>query len=449
MSAAAPPVLLALADRLASPEAAVAVVGLGYVGLPLAVALAESGARVVGIDAQAARAESVARGLSHVGDVSPARVAAQVSPGGTGRLTATTRFDAVEGVDAVVTCVPTPLRKSKDPDISFIVEASRSVAQHARRGQLVVLESTTYPGTTEELLVPLLRERGLRPGEDVAVAFSPERVDPGNARFDLRNTPKVYGGLTPGCAAAARALYQRTCSTLVEVSSPAAAEMVKLLENTFRSVNIGLVNEFALICRRLGLDVWEIVDAAATKPFGFMPFRPGPGLGGHCIPVDPQYLAWKLRSLNFTARFIELADAVNSMMPDHVVGVVADALNERRRALNGARILVLGVTYKKDVADVRESPALQVIALLLAKGADVTFADPYVEEVEAGGRRLRTVALDAEALAAADCVVIATDHSCHDAALIARAARLVVDTRNAMGALLLAHPSLREKVRRI
>ncbi|MEM7244254.1 MAG: nucleotide sugar dehydrogenase, partial [Acidobacteriota bacterium] len=351
--------------------------------------------------------------------------------------------------DAVIICVPTPLRKTKDPDISHVVAASEMVAERARPGQLVVLESTTYPGTTEEILVPLLRQHGLEPGVDVAVAFSPERVDPGNETHGLRNTPKVVGGFTPGCLDAAVALYRRTCDTVVPVSSPSTAEMVKLLENTFRSVNIGLVNEFALICHRLGLDVWEVVDAAATKPFGFMPFRPGPGLGGHCIPVDPHYLAWKLRSLDFTARFIELADAINSRMPEHVLAVVSDALNDRSRPLRGSKVLVLGVTYKPDVADVRESPALALLDLLNRKGAAVEYHDPLVPEVVVGDRHLRSTELSDEALRGAEVVLIATDHGCYDAARIAREASLVVDTRNATGPVLAADPSLREKIRRI
>ena len=439
----------ALVAKLSGAAPTVAVVGLGYAGLPLAVALAQSGARVIGVDTDAARVSEIGRGGSPVSDVSDAAVASLVSAAGDGpRLTATTDFDRVAAADAILICVPTPLRKNKDPDLSFVLEASRAVCARARAGQLVVLESTTSPGTTEDVLAPMLAMRGLVPGRDVAVAFSPERVDPGNATYTLRNTPKVIGGMTPACAAAARALYARTCDRVVEVSSPAAAEMVKLLENTFRSVNIGLVNEFALICRRLGLDVWEIVEAAATKPFGFMSFQPGPGLGGHCIPVDPQYLAWKLRSLNFTARFIELADAVNSVMPDHVVSIVADALNDRGRAVRGSRIMVLGVTYKRDVADVRESPALHVLALLMAKGADVAFHDPFVERLEVAGRTLVRVELD-RALGGAECVLIVTDHGCYDFARIAARAPLIVDTRNATGRAVAADPSLRLKVHRI
>jgi UDP-N-acetyl-D-glucosamine dehydrogenase len=411
--------------------------------------MARSGARVVGLDVAPERVAAVNEGRSHLLDVTDDDLRPLVGGDGPGRVRATTDPAVLAEADAIVVCVPTPLRKSKDPDISHVVQASERVASHARPGQLVVLESTTYPGTTLDILVPLLAERGLGPGRDVAVAFSPERVDPGNRQFGLRNTPKVVGGCTPACERAASTLYSRTCERIVTVSSPTAAEMVKLLENTFRSVNIALVNEFALICRRLGLDVWEIIDAAATKPFGFMPFRPGPGLGGHCIPVDPHYLAWKLRSLNFTARFVELADAINSQMPAHVVDVVADALNERACALRGSRILALGVTYKPDVADIRESPALAVLALLAEKGAVLSFHDPHVAGVEVGALRLQGVSLDEQAVRGADVVLVLTDHAAFDLEAVVRTARLVVDTRNATGPLLARDPSLRDHVRRI
>jgi len=437
-----------LEERLSAGSPRVGVVGLGYVGLPLAVALAESGARVVGVDVMPDRVDAVRKGRSHVGDV-PSSALAPLVAGKDPALVVTTDMDALCEVDAAILCVPTPLRRTKDPDISHVVEASRAVAQRARPGQLVVLESTTYPGTTEEILVPMLRERGLEPGRDACVAFSPERVDPGNRTFALKNTPKIVGGVTPTCTRAAVALYSRTCDRVVTVSSPAAAETVKLLENTFRSVNIGLVNEFALICRRLGLDVWEIVDAASTKPFGFMRFSPGPGLGGHCIPVDPQYLAWKLRGLNFNARFIELADAINSAMPEHVVGVLMDALNDSGRALRGARVLALGVTYKRDVADVRESPALHVLALLAEKGAVVSFHDPHVAEVDVSGEKLRSVEMTPDTLASADAVLILTDHGCYDPDAIAHAARLIVDTRNLTAPAIARDPALRTRIHRI
>lgn len=437
--------LAALPERLAGPEAFVAVIGLGYVGLPLVLALAESGARVVGIDVSEGLCERLNDGDSHIGDIPSARLQAAVEAG----FRATTDHAVLSRVDAAIICVPTPLRKSKDPDISYIVAASRALAEHARAGQLVVLESTTYPGTTEEILVPLLQERGLEPGRDVAVAFSPERVDPGNARFGIRNTPKVVGGVTPRCTAAAQALYGRCCETLVPVSSPAAAETVKLLENVFRSVNIGLVNEFALICRQLDLDVWEVIEAASTKPFGFMPFWPGPGLGGHCIPVDPHYLAWKLRSHDFTARFVELADAVNSRMPFHVLEVVSDALNEARKPVNGSRVLVLGVAYKPDVADVRESPALAVIKLLQDKGAHVRFHDPYVRQVRIGGEALDGVDLSEDQVQAADCVLLLTHHSAFDLTWVLERAELLVDTRNATKAARAALPARAVRVRLI
>lgn len=434
-----------LPARLAGPEAFVAVIGLGYVGLPLVLALAESGARVVGIDVSEALCARLSRGESHIGDIPSARLQAALEGG----FEATTDHTVLSRVDAAIICVPTPLRKSKDPDISYIVAASRALAEHARAGQLVVLESTTYPGTTEEILVPLLQERGLEPGRDIAVAFSPERVDPGNARFGIRNTPKVVGGVTATCTAAAEALYGRCCETLVPVSSPAAAETVKLLENVFRSVNIGLVNEFALICRQLELDVWEVIEAASTKPFGFMPFWPGPGLGGHCIPVDPHYLAWKLRSHDFTARFVELADAVNSRMPFHVLEVVGDALNDARKALNGSRVLVLGVAYKPGVADVRESPALAVIKLLQDKGAEVAYHDPYVPSVRMGDATLEGVALTAPRLAEADCVLLLTHHAELDLVAVLQHAECVVDTRNATKAARAALPERADRVRLI
>jgi UDP-N-acetyl-D-glucosamine dehydrogenase len=445
MSVPLSPALEALVDRLGGARPVVAVVGLGYVGLPLCVELARSGAEVLGLDVHAGLCAQLNEGRSHVGDISDAELQEAVKAG----FSASVDPSRVARADAVVICVPTPLRKTKDPDISYIVAAGKAIAAHARKGQLVVLESTTYPGTTEEIIVPMLEERGLVPGVDVAVAFSPERVDPGNPKYGIRNTPKVVGGLTPACSAAAAALYRRCCDHVHPVSSPAAAETVKLLENTFRMVNIGLVNEFALVCRRLGLDVWEVIDAASTKPFGFMPFRPGPGLGGHCIPVDPHYLAWKLRAHNFTTRFVELADAVNSAMPEHVVDVVTDALNERERAVKGSRILALGAAYKPDISDVRESPALEVFEKLLHRGAKLAYNDPHVPEVQFGGHTMTSVPLSAEALAEADAVVVLTDHKVYDWDLVLRASRVVVDARNATQKARAAAPELAGKVRRI
>ncbi len=400
---------------------------MGYVGLPLAVELAASGLEVVGIDVSEEKVRSISEGRSYVLDVPSERLAPLVREG---RLRATTEFVAVAGLDTINVCVPTPLRKTREPDLSYVVEAVSAIAEHMRPGQLLILESTTYPGTTEEIIVPLLRDRGLEPGKDVEVAFSPERTDPGNKQFTTRTIPKVVGGLTPRANEAAIALYSRCVEQVVPVSSPKVAEMVKLLENTFRSVNIALVNEMAMLCDRLGIDVWEVIEAAATKPFGFMPFYPGPGLGGHCIPVDPHYLTWKARAEGFEPRFIELAGQINAQKPLFVVGKIADVLNRHRKPVNGSRVFVLGVAYKRDVDDVRESPALDVIALLVERGAEVAFADPFVRTIEVAGQRLERVEPTAEQVASADVVVLLTDHSAFDYADIAAHARVIVDTRN-------------------
>ncbi len=434
--------LAGLLERLSGPSPVIGVVGLGYVGLPLCVELAGTGAQVYGLDISESLCAALNAGRSHVGDVSDSALAGAVAAG----FRASTDAVCVERCDAVIICVPTPLRKTKDPDISYIIAAGQSVAAHARAGQLIVLESTTYPGTTQEILVPMLKERGLTPGEDIAVAFSPERVDPGNPRYGIRNTPKVVGGVTPACTLAAEALYRRCCDTVFPVSSPAAAETVKLLENTFRMVNIGLVNEFALVCRRLGLDVWEIIDAASTKPFGFMTFKPGPGLGGHCIPVDPHYLAWKLRAHGFTTRFVELADAVNSAMPEHVVSVVGDALNHAERSVKGSRILALGVAYKPDISDVRESPAIEVLSLLHGRGARLSYSDPYVPSLKLDSGIMHSVVLDAQALREADAVVVLTDHRSYDWELVLKEARVIVDARNATARARAVAPELASKV---
>jgi UDP-N-acetyl-D-glucosamine dehydrogenase len=418
-----------LAGKLSSRRATVAVIGMGYVGLPLACEFARGGFSVVGIDVDAAKVEGIQRGRSHVQDVPDAQLGPLVEAKS---LLATREFSALAECDAVVICVPTPLRKTRDPDISYIVSAVDEIARYLHRGMLVVLESTTYPGTTEEVILPKLESTGLKVGEDFFLAFSPERVDPGNPRFTTRNTPKILGGVTPGCTQAAQALYGQAIETVIPVSSTRAAEMVKLLENTFRSVNIGLVNEVALMCDRLGLDVWEIIDAAATKPFGFMRFYPGPGLGGHCIPIDPHYLSWKLKTLNYTARFIELASEINGQMPHHVVNKVVDALNDQGKSVRGARLFVLGVAYKKDVGDVRESPALDVVKLLADRGADVRYNDPYAAEIVIdGGKRYRSVPLVREELERADLVIIITDHSDYDYGFIVAHSRRVLDTRNA------------------
>ena len=460
----ASPSLLDLHARIASREAIVAVVGLGYVGIPLAVAYAEAGFRVVGVDSNVQRVQTMREGRSPVEDISDARltpITAQVSALYTNRprdveapgfLAVTSDFDLLSLADAVVICVPTPLSNTKDPDLSFILAVTDEIAQRLRPGVLVVLESTTYPGTTEELILPMLehpedsrhRRSGdnhrttrspLVVGRDFFLAFSPERIDPGRTDYGVANTPKVVGGVTGACLQVATELYSAIVERVVPVSRPKAAELVKLLENTFRSVNIALVNELAMWCDRLEVDVWEVIDAAATKPFGFMPFRPGPGLGGHCIPVDPKYLAWKLRVLDFPAQFIELAAEINASMPRHVMEKVSQALNDDSKAVRNSNVLVLGVAYKPNVSDVRESPALDLVRLLLKGGANVHFNDPHVPEICVDGTVLRSVPLDESLLREADCVVIETDHAEFDWNHIVRHARTIVDTRNATAAV--------------
>lgn len=415
-----------LRERLAGAPT-VGVVGLGYVGLPLAVAFAESGATVLGVDLDPGRVASIAAGRSFIEDVSTDALAALVKAE---RLSAVSRFESLKDADAIVICVPTPLRKSKEPDISFIVGAADAVAAVARAGQLVVLESTTYPGTTQDVLVPRFEARGLEVGREVFLAFSPERIDPGNHRYTLRNIPKVVGGLTAVCGELAAALYGRITPEVVCVSSPAAAEMIKLLENTFRSVNIALANEFAIMCRRLGISVWEVIAGAATKPFGFMPFYPGPGLGGHCLPSDPYYLSWRVRLAGYEPRFIAFADEINTHMPAYVVQMVTDALNDLRRSVRDSRILCLGVAYKANVGDTRDSPALEIIDLLRGKGALVAYHDPFVPSVTVGGARLESIRWPAD-VAAYDAVVVLTAHTGYDWPAIVGQARLVLDTRNA------------------
>jgi UDP-N-acetyl-D-glucosamine dehydrogenase len=418
-----------LIERIRSRRANLAVIGLGYVGLPLACEFSRSGFTVQGIEVDASKVGGLKEGRSHVQDVPEDQLRALLQKD---RLRPTTDFSVLRDCDAAIICVPTPLRKTRDPDISYIVAAVEEIARFLHPGLLVVLESTTYPGTTEEIILPKLEAKGMRVGRDFFLAFSPERVDPANPRFNTRNTPKILGGATDVCGRVARELYEKAIDRIIPVSSTRAAEMVKLLENTFRSVNIGLVNEVALMCDRLGLNVWEVIDAAATKPFGFMPFYPGPGLGGHCIPIDPHYLSWKLKTLNYTARFIELAAEINGQMPHYVVDKVVDVLNDARKSVRGARILVLGVAYKKDVGDVRESPALDVIKLLADRGAEIRFNDPYASEITIdGGQTYRSVPLDAEGLRSADVVIIVTDHSAYDYRLIVAESRRVLDTRNA------------------
>lgn len=421
-----------LLSKITQRTARVAVLGLGYVGLPLVAAFSEAGFNVIGIDPDKRKVDTVRRGESHIQDVPDEQVARLVAAG---RLTATTDFAALKEADAVSICVPTPLRKTGDPDLSFILNATEELAKYMHPGMVVVLESTTYPGTTREILLPKLgAEKGLAVGENFFLAFSPERVDPGRKDWTTINTPKVIGGITPACGEVASTWYAQALECVIPVSSAETAEMTKLLENTFRMINIGLVNEMALMCDRLGIDVWEVIEAAASKPFGFMKFTPGPGLGGHCIPIDPLYLSWKLKALNYTARFIEVADQVNISMPHHVVTLIQNALNDEGKALKGAKVLVLGAAYKKDIDDLRESPALDVMVTLLAHQADVSYHDPYVPVVRLDGDTLHSMPLSPETLAGADCVVVITDHSAFDWEMIGRHARLIVDTRNAMKA---------------
>lgn len=416
-----------LVARFRGHTAHVAVIGLGYVGLPLAVRFAEAGYQVTGIELDRRKIDAIARSESYIDDIPSSALAALPN------LTATSDFSVLAQCDGVSICVPTPLNKTGDPDMSFIATATEAVAQHIHRGMAVVLESTTYPGTTTELVLPQLEQSGLRVGEDFFLAFSPERVDPGRTDYTTRNTPKVVGGVTPACLEVVTAFYGQAIDRLVPVSSPEAAEMVKLYENTFRSVNIGLANELQLMCDKLGLDAWEVLDAAATKPFGFMKFTPGPGLGGHCIPIDPLYLSWKLRTLQYNARFIELASEINTEMPRYWVQKVQDLLNEAGKAVKGSRVLVLGVAYKKDVSDIRESPALDIIHLLEEKGAHVDYHDPHVPAFQHDGVEMTGVTdLDA-ALRAADCAVIVTDHSVYDWTQVQALSPLIVDTRRAMG----------------
>jgi UDP-N-acetyl-D-glucosamine dehydrogenase len=388
-----------------------------------------AGYRVIGFDVQQKVVDNLNAGRSHVGDVAAAAVAQAVKDK---KFTATTDLSRLGEPDVISICVPTPLSKTKDPDVSYVLAATDSVKKALRRGQLVILESTTYPGTTRELMLPALEATGLKVGTDFFLAFSPERVDPGNPKWHTRNTPKVIGGITPACLEVTLALYQPAIETLVPVSSPEAAELVKILENTFRSVNIGLVNEMAIVCDKLGVDVWEVIEAAATKPFGFMKFTPGPGVGGHCIPLDPHYLAWKMRTLNYRTRFIELAGEINAAMPEYWVARVVDRLNDQGKSVRGSRVLILGVAYKKDIDDIRESPALDVIRLLHQRGALVGYHDPYLPRLREDGLDLASRPLDAATLREHDCVVIVTDHSKVDYALVAREAKVVVDTRHAL-----------------
>ena len=419
-----------LRKKIESRTAQVGIVGLGYVGLPLAAEFARSGFEVTGIDVDPRKVSAINRGLSHVRDVPSEEVARLVKQG---LLRAAKDYGPVAELDTVNICVPTPLRKTKDPDLSFILAAVEEIQKHLHRGMLVILESTTYPGTTEEFILPRLAETGLKVGRDFFLCFSPERVDPGNSQFNTRNIPKVVGGVTPACTELGALFYRQAIEQVVPVSSTKVAEMVKLLENTFRSINIGLANEMALMCDRMKIDVWEVIEAAATKPFGFMPFYPGPGLGGHCIPVDPFYLSWKAKMDGFEARFIELAGLINAAMPPFVVSKVQAALNQRGKPVKNSRIHVLGVAYKKDIGDVRESPALDVLALLAKLGARLSYSDPQVPRVKLDGLELQSQPV-LPSCRQADCVALLTDHTAFDYAAIAKCSRLIVDTRNAFRA---------------
>lgn len=418
-----------LKKKILSKKAKIGIIGLGYVGLPLAVTFAKNGFKVFGIDIDKNRVEKLKRGESYILDVPKSDLAIVKK---TRNLAVTTDFDVIRKLDAVIICVPTPLYKTREPDVSYIVSAVRNIKKHMKRGQIIVLESTTYPGTTEEVMLPVLEGGGMKEGRDFYLAFSPERVDPGNPKYDTKNTPKIIGGISKGSTELAKTLYEQAIDTIVPVSDAKVAEMVKLLENTFRIVNIGMVNELMIMCDRLGINVWEVIEAAKTKPYGFMPFYPGPGVGGHCIPVDPIYLSWKARMHGFEARFIDLASYVNSEMPHYVVTKISDGLNMRRLSLKGAKVLVLGVAYKKDVKDLRESPALEIVELLDRKGADVSYHDPYLPYLKINDIDLTSVKLNKETLKSADIVVIVTDHTNVDYDFVIEHAKQVVDTRNVL-----------------
>jgi len=417
-----------LRAKLQQHDATASVIGLGYVGLPLALEIASAGFNVVGIDLDQNKIAKLKQGQSYIGDVSDKTIASAIK---TGRFTPTLDFNVLREVDTVSICVPTPLSKSRDPDISYILAATEKIRKSLHAAQLIVLESTTYPGTTNELILPELESSGLRVGKDFFLAFSPERIDPGNTAFNTHNTPKIVGGITAECTEVARIFYSQFIERVIPVSSTKCAEMVKLLENTFRSVNIGMVNEVALMCDVLGVDVYEVIDAAATKPFGFIPFYPGPGLGGHCIPIDPHYLAWKLKALNFQARFISLAAEINGMMPSVVTTMVGEGLNRFSKSIRGSKILILGIAYKKNVSDCRESPALDVMRMLIEKGAILSYNDPFVPSLSMNGNTLQSVELTSSNIESQDCTIILTDHNDYDFRRIIAESRLVVDTRNA------------------
>ncbi len=417
-----------LQSKISSKKARVGVLGLGYVGLPLAVEFAKAGFDVIGIDVQQSKVNQFNAGQSYIRDVPDSIFAPLIE---SGKLRATTDFSVIQTLDTIDICVPTPLRKTKDPDMSYVVAATEAIAQHIHPGLLVMLESTTYPGTTDELLLPKLSASGLEVGKDFFLCFSPERVDPGNPNFQTANIPKVVGGITPACTETGALFYKQALQVVVPVSSTRVAEMVKLLENTFRMINIGLVNELAVMSSRMNIDVWEVIDAAATKPFGFMPFYPGPGLGGHCIPIDPFYLSWKSKEAGIEARFIELAGYINGRMPEFVVEKIQNALNDARKSVRGSKIHVLGIAYKRDIDDVRESPALDIMMLLDRLGAQVSYSDPYVASVQLSGTMLYTQEM-LSSVSASDCVVIVTDHTGIDYAEVIEQSKVIVDTRNAL-----------------
>ncbi len=430
-----------LIQKLQDKTAEIAILGLGYVGLPLAVVFGEAGFKVTGIDPDTRKVDLLNKGESYIPDVKTETVAALVK---SGHLKATTDFSVLKDVDAVSICVPTPLRKTGDPDLSFIVSATEGLAPYAHPGMVVVLESSTYPGTTREMVLPRLEGNGLKVGENLFIAFSPERVDPGREDWTTKNTPKVVGGITEDCSDVAAVWYEQALDTVIRVSTSEAAEMAKLLENTFRMINIGLVNELAIMCERLGVDVWEVIDAAASKPFGFMKFTPGPGLGGHCIPIDPLYLSWKMKAFNYNARFIELASEINTNMPRYVVSRMLEAMNDRGILLKGSRVLVLGAAYKPDIDDVRESPALDVIGLLRKKGAQVEYHDPYIPHIhhEYDGWKMDSVEDMTKSVREADAVIIVTNHKVYDYAAVVREAKFVFDTRNATGKFAKGNPKI-------
>jgi len=417
-----------LNEKIKNHSARIGVVGLGYVGLPLSLEFAKKGFKVTGLDINAAMVENLNRGKNHIKDVNDTEFAEMVE---TGFFTASTDFSNIADLDTISICVPTPLNKLKDPDVSFIMNVLGELSKYLHQDMLIILESTTYPGTTRELILPELSKGSLEVGKDFFLCFSPERIDPGNKYYNTANTPRVLGGITPACTQLGKLLYEEIVSEIVPVSTPESAEMVKLLENTYRSINIGLVNEVAIMCEKLGIDVWEVIDAAATKPFGFNKFTPGPGLGGHCIPIDPHYLAWKLKTLGYKARFIELAGEINTNMPVHVVGLTADGLNKFKKSINGSKILLLGLAYKPDIDDVRESPALDVLELLIKDGAEVDYFDQYVPEIKLTNEiKTGLKTLSPALLKSYDAVIILTDHSNVDYELIKNEAALIVDTRN-------------------